>query len=184
MIYESAPWKRDLLRDAELIDRWRKKPSSTRRSTLLEKRIFVSAFAVRKLIEARRLSTSFAGRSVEARFLPARGRAANRLNNHHFDRQYRLDSGEHKNLSAARLIDLIIHSFTFVECVNETDEFEGFLITSDQTRKLGLYEISADRYLDLLRAAGTDDPEMTTYKFNEARDDYDVWRGPEPKRVR
>ncbi len=52
MIYESYPWKRDLLRDADIIERWAaKKTDSEYRSMLLEKKVFLSAFVIRKLIE-------------------------------------------------------------------------------------------------------------------------------------
>lgn len=181
MIYESAPWKRDLLRDADLIERWVVKPCSPRRSELFEKKIFLSAFAMRKLVEARRLSTSFLNRTVRALLLPSVGRRPNRLNNHHFDRQYLLDEGVPTDLSATRLIDLVIHSYTFVESMDDDDVIQGFLIASDRTKDRGLYEIQVSDYLALMRTAGRDDPQMTVFRFNEKSGDYDVWRGPMPK---
>ena len=60
MIRESGPWKAELLRDADLIERWAKKTvESERRSTLLERKVFVSAYAIRRLNEAVRISSRF-----------------------------------------------------------------------------------------------------------------------------
>lgn len=182
MIHESGPWKRELLRDADLIERWSKKLESDRRSTLLEKKIFHSAFSIRKIIEARRISSSLSGRSVDTVLFPISDSNPNRLNNHRFDRQYDLDAGVRTNIAASKLIDLVIHSYTFVECLSEAGQFEAFFITSDRTRAVGLYEISIASYVELMRVVGNDDPEMTTYRYNESQGDYDVWKGPDPQR--
>ncbi len=47
---------------------------------------------------------------------------------------------------------------------------------------MGLYEISIASYVELMRVVGNDDPEMTTYRYNESQGDYDVWKGPDPQR--
>ena len=64
MIWESGPWKDRLLSDADLLERWAAKQSVTeRRSYLLEQKIFISAYAIRKLFESEKVSSSFFDRS-------------------------------------------------------------------------------------------------------------------------
>ncbi|HEV7334488.1 MAG TPA: hypothetical protein VGO06_00860 [Bosea sp. (in: a-proteobacteria)] len=58
MIHQSAPWKAHLIRDAHLIERWAAKPNhSERRSFLIERTVFLAAYAMRKLDEDIKLST-------------------------------------------------------------------------------------------------------------------------------
>lgn len=172
MIYESAPWKRDLVSDADLIERWCGKPASERRSFIIEKKVFVGAFSVRKLIEASRLSASFSGQSVQVKSYPANGARVHRFNNHHFDRHYWLENPEIVSLSAARLMDLIIHSFTFIEVVDEAESIEAFLLTSDRTRMTRLYEVPINVYTKLLRSAGTDFPAAQRYQLDDKSGDF------------
>jgi hypothetical protein len=60
MIHESGPWKERLAKDAEILDRWSQKANvSERRSALIEQKIFLAAYSMRKLYEAEKLSSSF-----------------------------------------------------------------------------------------------------------------------------
>ena len=74
MIRESAPWKAELLRDADLIERWAKKTvASERRSALLERKVFVSAYAIRRLNEAVKISSRFREVTLPVTRLPPTG---------------------------------------------------------------------------------------------------------------
>lgn len=57
MILESSPWKAALARDADLIARWALKPASERRSFIVERKLFLSAYSMRKLSDDQKLST-------------------------------------------------------------------------------------------------------------------------------
>jgi hypothetical protein len=60
MIWESGPWKDVLLADAGLLERWAVKTKVTsRRSLLIERKVFLAAYTIRKHWEAQKLSTSF-----------------------------------------------------------------------------------------------------------------------------
>ncbi|MCJ8518522.1 hypothetical protein ABID21_001154 [Pseudorhizobium tarimense] len=77
MIADSAPWKDELLKDADLIERWAAKARpSERGSILIERKVFVSAFAMRKLIECEKVSSDVEGRSLHRKVrLAARSEA-------------------------------------------------------------------------------------------------------------
>jgi len=68
MISESAPWKDHLALDANLIERWAAKPRSTaRRSYIIEQKVFLTAYAMRKLLEGEKLSNSLENSAFHAR---------------------------------------------------------------------------------------------------------------------
>ncbi len=64
MIWESYPWKEVLLKDADIIERWCQRHLTQRGMALIERKIFVSAYAIRKLFEAEKLTTNLDGQSL------------------------------------------------------------------------------------------------------------------------
>jgi hypothetical protein len=64
MIYDSMPWKKGLLRDAAIIERWANKKPTERQSIIIEKKIFITSYVVRKLIEGHKVATNLRGRTV------------------------------------------------------------------------------------------------------------------------
>src|SRR5215212_9681816 len=71
MIWESHFWKDDLLKDIGTIERWQRKPWTERQSVMLEKKVMFSAYVIRKLIEARKLSDSLSTERLNVRAYPA-----------------------------------------------------------------------------------------------------------------
>jgi hypothetical protein len=83
MIWESGPWKDALLADADLLDRWANKPKATeRRSLLIERKIFLAAYSIRKLLEALKLSSNFSDRSFRCFTYPAISNRITHMNSH------------------------------------------------------------------------------------------------------
>ena len=68
MIWESYPWKNQLIADAAIIKRWASKTQHTqRRSMLIERKVFLAAYIIRKLDDDYKLHPySATGRSVAA----------------------------------------------------------------------------------------------------------------------
>ncbi|KRE15072.1 hypothetical protein ASE63_17700 [Bosea sp. Root381] len=92
MIHESAPWKAHLVRDARLIERWAAKPKhSERRSFLIERKVFLAAYAMRKLDDGIKLSDLLTADMQVLRFPPAQGGFTLR-NNHSFDECFDLEN--------------------------------------------------------------------------------------------
>lgn len=133
MIWESGPWKDALLADADLLERWARKPKVTeRRSLLIEREVFLAAYTMRKLWEAQTLSTSFRDRCLHCLTYPAISTRITHSNNHRLQELYDLDSSEERSIAACDPIDLIIHSFIFSEFLREDMTVAGFFITSDR----------------------------------------------------
>lgn len=178
MIWESGPWKERLVSDADLLERWARKKSVTeRRSFLLEQKIFISAYAIRKLIESQKLSSSFSDRSEQCRKFEAVSDQITTQNHHKLDELYDLGDPIPATVSVKRLINMIIHSFVFAEALHEDMTIEGFYVTSDQEKYEALWLVDIGRFVDLMRQVGMDYPSVGYRVFDVDKNDWFVWNG-------
>lgn len=179
MITDSAPWKDQLLKDADLIERWSVKPQATeRRSILIEKKVFLSAYAMRKLFEAEKLSSDLNGHSVKAeRFDLFPDRKLTWWKTHRADEVFDLSMPRARTVAARDLLDTIIHSKIFSECVYDEDDFRvsGFFVTSDK-RDAHIWLVPIDSFTSLMRLIGKDYPSNVTTVFDDDGTHYS-WRG-------
>ena len=178
MIWESSPWKNRLLSDADLLERWAAKKSITeRRSFLLEQKIFISAYSIRKLMEAEKVSSYFSDRSERCQRFNALSDHITKLNNHKLDELYDMSEPVSVTIPTKRLIDMIIHSFVFAEAVHGDMTIEGFYVTSDQTRYDALWLINLERFIQLMREVGKDYPSIGLRILDIDKNDWFVWQG-------
>lgn len=191
MIYESSSWKTALGHDAELIERWAGKPAvSERRSFLLERKIFLAAYALRKLDEASKLSSTLLSNPVRVQRYPPAKEGFEAFNNHRFADYFDLGSPEPIQLPARRLVNVLIHSLVFVEMLSADHMVEGFLVTSDQEAVRGLLQFDLTAFTKLMRRASTDfpnsflrrlDPKTNKWRIETGYDDGVVADGWPPK---
>jgi hypothetical protein len=177
MIWESAPWKDLLIADATLLERWSAKPGVTeRRSVLIERKVFLAAYTIRKLYEAQKLSTSFRDRSFRCRTYPA---MSDRITHYsvRLEKLYDFDKPHERTITPRNLIDVIIHSFIFSEFLREDMTIEGFLVTSDKSRYDRLWLVEMDSFVRLMRQVGSDYPSSMTGVFNRDKNDWEQWHG-------
>ena len=176
MIYESWPWRRDLMRDADILDRWAAKSMSERRSVLIEKKVFVAAYAMRRLLQAGKLSTSTDRKPVTVDQFPSI-KPIGKQDRWDFHLHYDIAAGSSSTLPAYRLLDLIIHSFIFAEWQDEVNNRLMIAFTSDRTRDQHLYLVALTDFVDLIRFVATDDPEMIVWKRDPNTGERKEWRG-------
>lgn len=179
MIWESSHWKQPLARDAEMIERWAAKPGySERRSALLERKIMLSAFAMRKLSESLKLSSSFDDRSIsvmEHKAMP--GRNVDFANSHRIDVNYDLSSGERRNVGVPWLLDQIIHSLTFAEWNEDDGSVSGFLVSSDKERQRSVMCVRLPDFVKLMRLVAKDYPDNGIQVRDPDTNVWFTWRG-------
>ncbi len=179
MIHESSPWKDLLARDADLIERWAQKPlASVRRSVLIEQKIFMSAYSMRKLFEARKLSSNLNDTCLSAeRYARLPDRALTWHNDYRFDEVYDLTTSENCSIGVRDVLNLIIHSRLFVEsCDHKSLRITGLLVTS-RKRDASLWLIPIDRYVGLMRSVASDNPTAAILVFDADADEPFSWRG-------
>lgn len=152
MISESYYWKQDLLKDADIIDRWSQKKLTERSRFLLEKKLFFAGYSIRKLIEARKIDKGFHKISIE-KFPKTEGRGVDLLNWHRIDKLYALEKASKETQDIEFFCNLIIHSFIFILAMNECECPSSFFVTSWK-RKENLYRIEIDVFTQLMKRVG------------------------------
>lgn len=184
MIFESAPWKKQLVADARIIERWAaKKQVSKRRSILIEKKWFLAAYSIRKLYEAQKISTAFGDRSLRCPTYEATSTPIHRMNSHRLGELYDLENSVEKSIAVLDLINLLIHSYLFVEVIGDDEVLEGVFVTSDRTRHDCLWFIRVGEFLRIMRDVGNDYPSAHHAALDGNRGDWYVWQGEgEPPR--
>lgn len=178
MIHDSSPWKAELARDADLIERWAAKPvMSERRSFLFERKVFLAAYALRKLDEAARVSTDLLMQSIGVtQFAPSRaGFSAG--TSHRWDDYFDLEGPVGHSLPCRRLINVLIHSLVFVEVLNDDDTIGGFMVTSDRESERGLYQVQLPDFVKVMRAAAADYPTHMHRVFDPGTEKWIIWAG-------
>jgi hypothetical protein len=177
MIFDSYPWKEQLVADAEIVRRWASRTKVTqRRSTLIERKIFLAAYTIRKLDDNYKLSTTFRERSLACRKFPAKSRNITLLDAHNIEQLYDFDCAKTEAISARHLMDIIVHSLVFFEVLGDDLSVEGFLVTSDR-RKSWLWEINISAFVKLMHDVGTDYPPSAHWARNPKTGELVVWQG-------
>jgi hypothetical protein len=166
------------LRDAEIIDRWKGRPFGERRDFLIEKKIFTSAYVMRKLMESLKLSSDLSRYDIPCKTYPCIKRPTVRDRWEWYE-HYDMERASPGSISAPALYNLIIHSLIFTESVTGEGHSVGFLITSDSRRGDALGEVEFRQYIDLIRRVAEDNPSHVSMRYDWSKEDWVVWRGNE-----
>jgi hypothetical protein len=177
MIWESCPWRQALLRDAETLRRWGRKNPSDRRAFLIEQKVFNGAYGIRKLYQAKKLSSSFEDLSIKCLIYPCRVKKISLKDAHKWYDHYDFETSHPDTVRAQRLTDMIIHSFTFVEQIDNDGYVEALLITSDRLRYKGLWQIELSDLVTLMRSVGVDSPSSCHAVLDRESGEWFEWRG-------
>jgi hypothetical protein len=121
--------------------------------------VFWAALAVRKMIEARKMSDEFEALEVPVVRSPRKAGVViqDHLNSHHFERHYDLDRQTRETIKPVALCHRLIHSFVFVPVTDEPQRrMEGLLFNSDRT-KHHLWFIEWNDFVDVITEAIEDD---------------------------
>jgi hypothetical protein len=111
MIWESAPWKQQLVRDVGRIRRLAKtklcpEEDNEREYLRIERLVFVTAYSMRKLWESNKLSTNWNDQKLSCIKYPIKGDVPDRLNWHKIDRHYDLGLGQAVSIQLFRRLHL------------------------------------------------------------------------------
>lgn len=175
MIWESSYWKEDLLKLAQKLRARSKQRKWPQRSLAnVEKEVFFAFFAIRKLIEAKKLSDKIANRAVRASSFASRGRPVTYMNWHRLDRLYDLASPRAVSLRLPFLCNQIIHSYAFSTEHAGGGGLSAILFCSDRKRNRSLYRLSLCRILRLLSDVGRDYAHSAVFNWDPAKKDYTV----------
>lgn len=172
MIWESGPWKDHLMRDAAIIERHaNKRTSSEKRFVLLEKKVFLTAYAMRKLIEAPAKLTDQI-RSTNLTCLEYQGitTVLDEMNWHDLEKHFDFGAPKKSSINVRNLVNEIIHSFVFAFTTVESEKpaVSGFLVASDWKKNVRLLEVGIANYVQLVQKVAGSDPMYVSFKRTQS----------------
>jgi hypothetical protein len=177
VIHDSEPWRDHLLASARhLAKRAKSRRVTERRSAFVERTVFFGAYAMRKLDDANKLSTSWRGTAVRCTRYPPTGKPPGWLDRDQIDRHYNFEKPQRDNSGARAFCDLVVHSFIFQEFLNDDRTIGGFFITSDKTKARGLWQFDLDTVIGLIERTAGDRPAFLAVS-NPETGDTEVWTG-------
>ena len=178
MIRDSWHWKHSLSKDADLLETWAEKTKFTeRRSALIERKVMVSAFSIRKLHESGKLSSAFADRSTQVRVFQRKPGRVEPAFDYDLDKEFKMNCPVQRRHPVMKVLDQIIHSRIFYEGVVEGGAVESFIVASDRTSSVRITEVSISEFLRIMRAAAHDDPETLVALRSQISGKWLTWRG-------
>jgi len=176
MIWDSSHWKDGLLDAANQFDQIASRRCPSEKLLVeLEKTVFLAAYAIRKLMEAKLLSTKNESQPVPARAYQASGKPVTITNWHNIDRLYDLDNTCKTTLTLRELCNQLIHSYVFLPlATSKTGPVKAVMFSSDRSRNKQLFEVSLHDLAKILRIVGRDYPACSNFLFDEKVGDYHV----------
>jgi hypothetical protein len=186
VIWESAPWKVDLIRTVDMCESQFSRMSRVKhlsswaavvRDQQVEKAVFLSAFIVRKLMDSHRLSAEVEDGEVHVKMFPpgTAERVPDSLNYDRLTDFYDMEKGRRASVPLRQLVNWIIHSYVFVHEVRSDlaggSLVVGFYFNSDLSRDRQLVRIDWVEYRRVLRDVAKDEVvEIMTLRDGRGRE--------------
>lgn len=168
VISDSIPWREQLLTVAGTLERRKHQRRWTERTSfLVERDIMVSAYAVRKLCEARKVSDELSSRKWAVSQHVLVGRPPDLWSRFEPWEHYDFESSNDVDLGLTELCNQIIHSWVWMISATTLGKFDGVYVSSDRQRRRCLYFIHVDELIRLFKAVGAEH----IVEFTMRRDD-------------
>src|SRR5206468_134325 len=119
-----------------------------------EQAVMMGCYAVRKLSEAKKLSTSTVRMLVPVRRFPPTGRLVHHFNCHKIDELYDLGKSTREQRPLDFVCNQVIHSYVFMLILEEEGGLRSVMVSSDKRRSKELLEISVSTLVELFERVG------------------------------
>jgi hypothetical protein len=175
MIWDSSSYRKELLRVAAQLEKWRSRRNLTARDIFASERaVFVASYLVRKLWEAHKLTERIKRMTIPVSEF--RNRApVTAMNWHKIDVCYDLAKRARSRRDLRFICNQFIHSYVFAHGVKTArGGIEGFYFCSDRERNNQLFYITSRRFARAIARLATESPGSSHWTFNTVRGDYDV----------
>jgi hypothetical protein len=183
MIFESYPYRRDLLKQTKIIRSFFKKSGiirSEKRLYEIDKYLFTSAFLVRKLIDSKKISDELEAEKFEVQYSEVTDSDATRdfLARDRFYENYDVENRKDTAIGLVDLTNLFIHShimtlsFNPIKTKDNTEKWE-IIVTSDWKRER-IYFIRLSDYLKICKKTCKDRIIYMTMGFRNPADEFKV----------
>lgn len=166
MISDSIPWREELWRVADRLEKKSKQQRWTERSSFLVERDFMtSAYAIRRLNEAHKISDDLAKTKVPVIRHKRIGSVPDIWNRHEIWEHYDLENGAPDHITIPHLCNQLIHSFIlFLSATEGTELFNGAFVVSENERHKHLYFLPVESLIALCRNVAAEDIGSVQYQ--------------------
>lgn len=175
MIYESYPWKQDLMRRKRLIKKYNRAEllaDDDRAYTVIEKAVFYSAFIIRKLIDCKgKVSDEVDKYSFQLKGV----RPLKKIDLMHRWPDEDTHDWEHEityTKFGTDICNWLIHSYIFFFSYDENGVIDSFYVSSDYDRNKMLYRIELKDWLAYMDFVSSDYVVATCMHADEHKKDY------------
>lgn len=184
MIYESYPWKEDLLQrkrqllEYNTVEHFQKDEEEA--YTVLEKAVFYSAFIIRKLLDCKtKMSDSADNYHLHITQFKPLGNV-DVLHNHLGEKTHDWKSPEKRTVSGRDVCNWLIHSYSFSFDYDERGLVTGFFVTSENDRNQLLCHLAIKEWLEYMDFIANDSVVEMEYHYKPKIQDYVLTkkRGP------
>ncbi|MDX1996823.1 MAG: hypothetical protein SF066_03810 [Thermoanaerobaculia bacterium] len=184
MIDDSVPWKELLHRKARAIAKRRQQRRwSSTSFALLEQDVMLAGYAVRKLLEAHKISDELANTAIAATAFPFKGTRRHfvktgdlpdYMNWHRIDEFYDLEEPIRVQVALVDFCNQLVHSWIFLFARAEDGGMDGYFVASDRTRAQRVLYFDLAQTASVLHAVASDyivfsctrrDPETGQWRF-------------------
>lgn len=171
MVYDSNIWKKELFKIAVSLKKctqWKKIRMG--QESNVEENVFLSAYIIRKLFEAKKLSFYLTNASISI-ITYKNNKHVDLMNWHRLDELYTLEKPENSTITIKNLLNVIIHSFVFFPCRYEmTAKLDGFFVSSDRIKDKHIIYVNIQNFIGLLEIIASDDKVVCCIKRNKKLD--------------
>jgi hypothetical protein len=159
MIWESHPWKAEIWKSARYLERLRDQHRnfSSRQYFCVEKHAFLSFYAIRKLIEAKKLSDECTSQQIAVTTYRCTGKTITHYNWHRYDEHFDLKTPKQEKWAVLKLCHQFIHSYVFHIMSGESSGLAGMMVASDRQKESSLIEIDIDAVISLFDSVAQDE---------------------------
>lgn len=166
MISDSIPWREELWRVADRLEKKSKQQRWTERSSFLVERDFMtSAYAIRRLNEAHKISDDLAKTKVPVIRHKRIGSVPDIWNRHEIWEHYDLENGVPDHITIPHLCNQLIHSFVWVlSATGDAELFNGAFVASENERHKHLYFLPVESLITLCRNVAAEDIGYVQYQ--------------------
>ncbi|NED58717.1 hypothetical protein G3I24_48510 [Micromonospora aurantiaca] len=158
MISDSFPWREELLRVAGRLEKRKAQRRWTERTMfLVERDIMISAYAIRKLKEANKISDRLRDERIRVQRHDLIDRVPDVQNGHRFWQFYDFERATDVELKMTDLCNQIIHSWIWGVAAEDEGGLAGIYVSSDRERRKCVYLVEVDTLIELFRSIGHED---------------------------
>ena len=176
MVYESNPWKQDLLRRKRLILEYNRadllSEDNDKAYTVIEKAVFYSAFIIRKLIDCKVKVSD----EVDAYKFTLKGlHPKENIDLMHRWPDERTYDWAHETTyikSGTDICNWLIHSYVFFFVFDDNNRIDSFCVSSDYDRNELLYRVELKDWIAYMDFVGSDYIVATDMHIDESKKEY------------